>query len=138
MTDLSSDRSAPQAETGQMALAIYILHLVGFATGGLTTIVGLILAYASKIGGDSWLNSHYDNAIHIFWKGLFYMVASIVLICACIPLFMNENILGGILIAILGTIASLAQVVWFIVRCVKGIITVNNRMAYPDPESWGF
>ena len=107
-------------DNGQMAMAIYILHLVGFVTA-ITPIVGVVLAYVAKDTAPEWLKSHYENAISIFWKGLLYLVISIIL---CV--------------VVIGAFLLLAQVVWYIVRCVKGIVALNNRQPYPNPESWGF
>ena len=137
MNDLSSSEGSYRDDSAQMPVVIYVLYLVGFFTI-ITPVVGLILAYVSKSRPTSWLDSHYDNAIHVFWKGILYMVLSIVLICLCIPFFIQEQILPGILVALIGSFAALAQLVWYIVRCVKGIMIASEKRAYPDPDSWGF
>ena len=120
MNDVSTSEAGNE-DSGQMALAIYILYLVGFATGGLTTIIGLIMAYVYKDTAPDWLRSHYVNAIHVFWKGLLYLVVSI-LLCA----------------VLIGFLLLLVQTIWFIVRCAKGIQGVSSGRPYADPESWGF
>jgi uncharacterized membrane protein len=28
--------------------------------------------------------------------------------------------------------------IWFLVRCIKGIRLLNLKRSYPDPQSWGF
>lgn len=137
MSDLSASEGSSRDDSAQMPVVIYVLYLVGFFTV-ITPVVGLILAYVSKSRPTSWLDSHYDNAIHVFWKGLLYMVLSIVIACLSIPLFIQENVFGGVILIVIGVIASFAQMIWFIVRCIKGMIGVSNRQPYPDPESWGF
>ena len=113
--------TAKTSDESQMALVIYILFLAGFVTGGITTIVGLIMAYIYKDSAPEWLKTHYVNAIHTFWKGLLYMVVSLVLT-----------------LIIIGALLMLVQMIWFIVRCAKGIQGVTNKTAYPNPTSWGF
>lgn len=137
MSDLSASEASSRNDSAQMPVVIYVLYLVGFFTI-ITPVVGVILAYVSKTGPASWLDSHYDNAIHVFWKGILYMILSVVMICLCIPFFIQEQILPGILVALIGSLAALAQLVWYIVRCVKGIMIASEKRAYPDPESWGF
>ncbi|NHK27429.1 hypothetical protein FF098_005880 [Parvularcula flava] len=137
MSDLSASQGSSRDDSVQMPIVIYVLYLVGFFTI-ITPVVGLILAYVSKSRPTTWLDSHYDNAIHVFWKGILYMILSVVIICLSIPFFVQEQILPGVLVALIGALASLGQLVWYIVRCVKGIMIASDRRAYPDPESWGF
>lgn len=109
-------------ESGGKGIAVYALYLAGFITG-ITPIIGLIMAYIFKDDAETpdWLVSHYRNAIHIFWKGLLYMI-----IC------------GLLTIVVIGAFLFLAQMVWFIVRCAKGLNYISKKQPYPNPESWGF
>ena len=103
----------------QLAMIIYILYLVGFATGGVTTIVGLVLAYVNRDGAPDWLRSHYSLQIRTFWIYLLYF--SISVIC---------------LVVVIGIPMVIAASIWFIVRCALGINHLLNKQAYPTPESW--
>jgi len=105
----------------QMAIIIYILYLVGFATGGVATIVGLVLAYVSRDGAPEWLRTHYRLQIRTFWISLLYFFGSL----ACILL-------------IIGIPMLLAASVWFIVRCALGISYLLKKEAYPTPDGWLF
>lgn len=121
MTDLTPETNgSSQGENGQMALVVYILYLVSLVTG-FTAIVGVIMAYVYKDNAPEWLRSHYVNAIHVFWKGLLYTVIS-----------------GLLCLVLIGFLLLFVVLIWFIVRCVKGIVGVNNRQPYPNPSSWAF
>jgi len=99
---------------------IYILYLLVFA-GGITGIIGVVMAYLAKDTEKDWLRSHYINQINIFWKGLLYMVVSVIL---CVVL------IGFILIFI--------STLWYIVRTVKGMQAVTRSEPVADPGRWGF
>ena len=120
MTD--SNQISVDPNTRGNANLVYILFLVGLATGGLGTLVGVIMAYVAKGQGDALLDNHYNNQINIFWKGLLYSVASVFLI----------PILG------LGILTGLAALVWFIVRCVKGMQALSAGQPVENPGSWLF
>ncbi len=117
---MSDNALTTASDNGGKATAIYILHLAGFITG-ITPVIGLIMAYVFKDDAPDWLVSHYRNAIHIFWKGLVYMIISILL---------TAIVIGAFLL--------LVQMIWFIVRCVKGLNYISKGQPYPNPESWGF
>ena len=106
---------------GGNANLIYILYLAGLLTGGLTALIGVIMAYMAKDAAPDWLKSHYRNQIHIFWKGLVYVIA------------------GSLLALVLvGFLILLFALIWYIVRIVKGMQAVSKGEAYPNPSSWGF
>lgn len=99
---------------------IYILYLVGFVTG-ITTLIGVVMAYMAKDDAPEWLVSHYHNQINIFWKALVYSI-----IC------------GLLSIVIIGLLLLPVLIVWVIVRVVKGMQRLSRGELYPNPGSWGF
>jgi uncharacterized membrane protein len=99
---------------------IYILYLVSILLG-LTSIIGLIMAYINKDDAPEWLQSHYQFLIRTFWIGLLYGVISIILMAVAI-----------------GFILILAVLVWFIIRCVKGMKLLDEGKPHPNPTSWMF
>lgn len=105
-----------------MPLVIYVLHLLGFLTA-ISALVGLVLAYVYRSEAAPWVQSHLDNAITIFWVGL-----------------LSAIVLGIIAVVTLGigSILYIGWAVWIIVRCVKGIVRLNEGKPYPNPSSWGF
>ncbi|WP_340694179.1 DUF4870 domain-containing protein [Hyphomonas sp.] len=119
MTD--SNQISVDPNTRGNANLIYILYLVAIVVG-ITSIVGLVMAYLAKGQGDALLENHYNNQINIFWKGLLYSVVSVILI----------PILG------LGILTGLAALVWYIVRCVKGMQALSAGQPVENPGSWLF
>jgi uncharacterized membrane protein len=119
MTD--SNQLSVDPNTRGNANLIYILYLVAIVVG-ITSIVGVVMAYMAKGQGDALLENHYNNQINIFWKGLLYSVVSVILI----------PILG------LGILTGLAALVWYIVRCVKGMQALSMGQAVENPGSWLF
>ncbi len=119
-----SDQQTPQfstnpGESGNANL-IYILYLAALVVG-ITSIVGVVMAYMAKDESPEWLRSHYRNQIHIFWKGLLYSLIGVVLA-----------------MVLIGFVILLITLVWYIVRTVKGMQSLAKGEPYPNPDSWGF
>ncbi len=108
----------PQSQSN--AKIIYILYLVSVIVG-LTGLVGLVMAYINKGEAPEWLKSHYQFLIRTFWIGLLYGV---------IGLILTTLIIG---IAVL-----LFVLVWWIVRCVKGMQLLDKQQPHPNPTTWMF
>ncbi len=99
---------------------VYILYLVGIIFG-ITGIIGVIMAYINKNDAPDWLKSHYQFQIRTFWIGGLYMLIGV--------------ILSFILI---GYLVFLFWVVWLIVRCIKGMKSLDQKQAHPNPTGWMF
>ena len=97
---------------------IYILYLVGLVVG-ITSIVGVVMAYLNKDEAPEWLKTHYIFQIHTFWKGIVIGLAAI----------LTTFILIGFLIG-------LALVVWWVIRCVKGMQAISRNQPVEDPRTW--
>jgi len=124
MTDPSSSSGGnvpvKKSDDTGMALIVYILYLVAFVIG-VSAIVGVILAYVQQGKGPVWLQSHYQFQIRTFWIGLL------------------ASIISGLLVfIIIGWFMLLAVAIWYIIRCVKGIVWLQASEAVPDPTSWMF
>ncbi|MDO6461866.1 hypothetical protein Q4485_14235 [Granulosicoccaceae sp. 1_MG-2023] len=102
------------------AKIVYILYLVGIIFG-LTGIIGVVMAYVNRNDSPEWLRSHYQFQIRTFWIGALYMLIGVILS-----------------IAIIGWLVLLFWVVWLIVRCVKGMKSLDQREAHPNPTGWMF
>jgi len=109
--------SSPLVDERQMALIIYILFLAPL--GGVTHVIGLIMAYLAREAAPPWLQSHYTYLIRTFWMGLLYFVVALVL---CIML---------IGIALLPLVF-----LWFVVRCAVGLMRLFRGEAIPRPDTW--
>jgi uncharacterized membrane protein len=51
---------------------VYALHIAGVVTGGVTCLIGAVLAYISRKDAPEWLASHYDFQIRTFWLALLF------------------------------------------------------------------
>jgi len=121
MTDTNSmvPGSRPVVDDKGFVLAVYILYLVGFVTGGAATLVGLIIAYLKSSTADETLRTHFQFQIRTFWIGLLYGLIS-ALLC----------------LVIIGFFLLLALAVWILVRCIKGLMLLNEGRPIANPRSW--
>lgn len=103
-------------------LITYIVFVVGFFTGGLITIAGLVMAYLKRNDyNNSIYESHVTYLIRTFWIGFLYTAISFVL-----------SIIGiGLLLAVLTAI-------WYVIRIVKGFVTFYDAKPMAKPETWFF
>ncbi len=108
------------AAEGRTANLIYILYLLSLIFG-VTSLVGVIMAYINKGDAPEWLQSHYRFQIRSFWIGLLLGVIGAV----------TAVFVVGILILVF-------LFVWWIARCVKGMRYISEGSAHPDPASWMF
>ena len=102
------------------AKIIYILYLAGLVTG-ITTLIGVVMAYIYRDTAPDWLKTHYQFQIRTFWIMLLYAI-----------------IAGLLMMVFIGFLLFLVLTVWWIIRCVKGLNLLGQRAAYPNPEGWGF
>lgn len=102
------------------AKLVYIMYLLSILFG-ITSIVGLIIAYVNRDDAPPWLQSHYQFQIRTFWIGLLYLLIG----------FMLYQVIIGFFIL-------LFWLVWLIVRCAKGMKSLDHREAYPNPAGWFF
>lgn len=122
-------------------LVAYGLYLLGAMTGGLTTLIGTVLAHA-RLGEarGTLYESHYRNMILVFWVWLAVMVVagSIVLagvasaafsVFAPWPVFGLALIPFGIALWLMG-LAILATVLWYYWRLVRGLVLVVDDKPY--------
>ena len=108
------------AAEGRTANLIYVLYLLSLIFG-VTSLVGLIMAYINKGDAPEWVQSHYRFQIRTFWIGLLLGVIG----------FFTAAFVVGILILVF-------LFVWWIARCVKGMKYISEGSAHPDPTSWMF
>ena len=110
-------RPAPWVDERQLALIIYVLFLAPL--GGVTHIVGLIMAYVARDKAPAWLATHYTYLIRTFWMGLLYFL------------------IAGILCVLLIGLALLPLVfIWFVIRCAVGLMRLFQSEPISNPETW--
>jgi uncharacterized membrane protein len=126
MTDEIRERpSPPPPATGgtfefNHPTVVSLLYLAGFVTG-VTTIVGVILAYVWKgeAGQPQWMESHYAYLIRTFWIGLIGSIVGVVLTVVLIGIF----ILLGVAVLV-------------IARSVMSLLAAQKHQPMPNPDSW--
>ena len=102
----------------KMAQVVYFLYLASIIFG-ITGLIGLIMAYINKGDAPEWVQTHYRYQIRTFWIGLLIAVIG----AATAAFFIGFLIL-------------LAWLVWFIIRCVKGLKQLGQNEPVPDPGTW--
>ena len=103
---------------GSTAQIVYILYLASLIVG-ITGLIGVIIAYVNRGDAPEWVQAHYRFQIRTFWIGLLYGLISLVT-----------------LIIVVGLFFALFTVVWWIVRCAKGLQQVTRGEPSPNPATW--
>ncbi|WP_163575054.1 DUF4870 family protein [Halomonas faecis] len=119
-----SDRNA--AEPGKrtdttLPIVVYALFLAGIVSGGLTALVGVVMAYVYRGEGPAWLDDHYRFLIRTFWIGVLYFGVS-----------------GVLTLVLIGFLTWLLAVLWLVIRCVKGLKRLQEQRAPDDVMTWLF
>lgn len=106
------------APSDSTAKIVYVLYLVSLVFG-VTSLVGVIIAYVNVGDAPEPLRNHYRFQIRTFWIGLLYGVVGAILVFF---------VVGALVLAFVA--------VWVIVRCVKGLKHLDRREPYPNVETW--
>jgi uncharacterized membrane protein len=118
MTDQTVIVQGHNPAEGSNANLIYILYLASFVVG-ITSLIGVVMAYVYKDQAPAWVQSHYRYQIRTFWIGALYGLIG----------FITAFIFVGFFIL-------LATVVWYVVRCVKGMQRVAAGLPVENVETW--
>jgi len=134
MTNIASP-AAQRAEDLTRVGVIYGLYLLGWVTGGATTLIGLVIAYVSRATAGPTTESHLTFQIRTVWVTVGWAILGALLVLIGFPLsFVLIGLpflkLGLLILALLGLL--------FVVRCVAGIIYLARGEDYPRPRSWFF
>ncbi|MGV8936379.1 MAG: DUF4870 family protein [Allorhizobium sp.] len=97
---------------------VYALYLASFLVG-ITSIIGVVLAYLNRGKSSGWMQSHYTWQIRTFWMFVLFALVSALLT-----------------LVLVGVLTGLAAVVWFIIRCVIGLQKASRGEAIERPLSW--
>jgi len=118
---MTTDVSPQQAEANRtITLTVYILHAASLFSGGITSLIAVILNYVKRddVIGTIY-ESHFTWQIRTFWIGL------------------GLSVLGWITIFILvGFLILLGTVVWFIYRIVIGWLRLSEGKPIDKPEAF--
>ena len=105
----------PSSERGVIWLA-YALHGCFFFTGGLTSVVALIINYIKRSDQNPLMSNHMQWQIDTFWRAL---IGCVVLGIVCF--FLVLSVVG--IIFIYPLVAVLA--IWYAYRLIKGMLALN-------------
>lgn len=122
MSDFNTNptpRSSGWMDPGQSNVQlIYVSYLVGFVVG-ITTLIGIVLAYINRGKAGGWVETHYTWLIRTFWIGMLYGFISILL-----------------MFVLIGFVTGLATAVWVIVRVVIGLQAASRGEPIKNPQRW--
>jgi uncharacterized membrane protein len=118
--EVTEDGRPPMISNYGLAMAVYVLYLLGFLTG-VSAVVGLIIASMQIERADPVSRSHFRFQIRTFWIGLAYVAAGVVTLHFAI-----------------GALILLWWMVWTAIRCAKGLLALNAGEPIADPESFLF
>lgn len=97
------------------SIVVYVLYLLALPSAFCTMLIGVVVAYLKRDEArGTAFESHFANAIDVFWVGLVVGIVAFVLW----PLFF----LGGIIHA--------ALFVWVLYRTVKGLLRAIEWQPY--------
>jgi uncharacterized membrane protein len=105
-----------------MAKLVYALYLLGFVLGGVTSLIGLIVAYVCLRDVRQWVKTHFQLQIRTFWIGLLYSAVGV------IAVWFDIYLVGAAILFL--------TFIWTVVRCVIGLKAAFEMSPYPRPESW--
>ena len=96
----------------------YVLFLIGNIIG-VTSIIGVVIAYVRRENAPAWLQSHYTFQIRTFWVSLIGVV-----------------VFGILTLILIGFVGLLVVWLWLLIRSVVGLLRVIERQQIDDPRSF--
>lgn len=121
----------PAHEDRVLPAIVYVLYLVGL-THGLTILIGVIIAYVARDGAGPVARSHYEFLIRTFWPALIGML--LVFLIGAVGMVLSL-VLIGIPIVMGAIFLFCALWVWFLVRCIVGVVYLARGEAHPRPTT---
>jgi|HubBroStandDraft_1064217.scaffolds.fasta_scaffold373126_2 uncharacterized membrane protein len=104
---------------GNEANVVYILYLLNLLLPPITAIVGVIMAYVNRADAPEWVKTHYRFQIRTFWIALLYSVIGLLTT-----------------ILVVGFFFLMFTLIWWVVRCVKGMQQISRGMPCENPATW--
>lgn len=126
------DRAIARSEPLAFPIVIYGLYLFALFTGGLSLILGVIMAYALRGEAGPIARSHYIFQIRTFWWGIGLIVLGVALVIVGVPLML---VLIGFPIMLIGGVMAAGAHLWQIVRCIVGLIRAAEGQPYVNPRT---
>ena len=126
-----TDTYPATTEDKTLPVIVYVLYFLGLFHG-LTMIIGLIIAYASRDSAGPRMASHYTWLIRTFWITVAAFVVGALVLAVGIPL---SFILIGVPLVVAG--GCLMGLAWLLcaIRLIIGVVHLSRDEAYPRPEA---
>jgi uncharacterized membrane protein len=107
MTDLQTSNNR------NFVLVTYVLFAIGVFTGGIFTLVGVIMAYVKRADcAGTYLETHTQWLISTFWWGMLWYVLS------GLTVFIGIGFVGFFITSL-----------WYLYRIIKGIVRFADSRA---------
>lgn len=144
-----TDTTAPvtvTVETLTVPTVIYVLYGLGFFFAPLA-LVGVIMAHTGMANAGPVALSHFSYQARTFWFGLLILIVASMIgmsyIVVNFAAMMAETPAGGEFmmpegvppVLIISGAIFLWWLVWTLVRCIKGFVTVLSRKPMPKPTT---
>lgn len=128
MTDLY------RTEDKTMPAVCYALYLLGYATGGLTALIGAVIAHAQQGTAGPDMRTHYTYLIRTFWGFLLLAIAAGVVAGVFWLVGLPLTFIGvGFAFWGLAGLICAVPAVWFGVRCIVGLVYLSRGEPHPRP-----
>jgi uncharacterized membrane protein len=121
-----------RSEDLTLPVVVYVLYLCAIPTAFLSLIVGVVIAYANRADASVAAHSHYEFQIRTFWLSLLWIPVGIAIMLVSIPLMF---VLIGIPLFILAVLMLAGGKIWYVVRCIVGLIAASQGRPYPNPDA---
>ncbi|MFC4348542.1 DUF4870 family protein [Kordiimonas lipolytica] len=118
MTDTASPHRLRHDTDRRSVVLVYILYLIGLATGGLASVAGVIIAHTKSHHVGGIYRSHLDFQIRTFWLGL---------VIGLIGVLLTVVLVGFLILA--------GLFVWMLVRSIKGLMAANDGQPIDNPQT---
>ncbi|MBX7249696.1 MAG: hypothetical protein K1X35_11720 [Caulobacteraceae bacterium] len=102
------------------AFIVYALYIAGVFSAHLLSPIGVIVAYVTRAEASTWVRTHLDSQIKMFWTVFWWIVGLGALGVVLTPL------LVGIPILIVAVILAFILTIWFGVKSVMGLVKLIN------------
>ena len=114
MTETSHQTVATREDSARtIAIIVYLLYLAALING-LTAIIGVILAYVKRDEARGTVyESHFTNAIEVFW---IFLVGMLVAVPLCF--------------IVIGVPLVIALYIWVLYRTIKGVVRASDGRPY--------
>ncbi|QPT40494.1 Predicted membrane protein [Oligella ureolytica] len=133
-----------KSEDKNFLLATYVFFALGIFTGGVTTLIGIIMAYIKQSDYRNTIyESHITYLIRTFWLTIFFFISGFVLffvgsVFSALFIFIGIGFITFPLSVMFSYLLYIWAFVWFIVRVVIGFISFYDNRPIARPYTWLF